>query len=77
MTTNKTPKTEEKKPKEKATKSRAEKRKSKAAASDEEMADAGEPEPEEKPLDPVEARKAREKEGEQIRSPTEIVANLM
>jgi len=35
--------------------------------SDEEMADVGEPEPEEKPLDPLEARKAREKEGEHIR----------
>lgn len=65
MTTNKTPKTEEKKPKEKATKAKTEKRKSKAAAvSDEEMVDA-EPEPEEKPLDPAEARKAREKEGKQ------------
>lgn len=30
------------------------------------MADVAEPEPEEKPLDPVEARKAREKEGEHI-----------
>ena len=66
MTTNKTPKTEEKKPKERATKARAEKRKSKAATSDEDMADVGEPEPEEKPLDPLEARKAREKEGEHI-----------
>ncbi|OQV01520.1 PWWP domain-containing protein isoform 2 [Cladophialophora immunda] len=63
LTTNKTPKTEEKKPKEKATKARSEKRKSRAAQEDEEMADAVEPEPEEKPLDPVEARKAREKEG--------------
>ncbi|KIW33066.1 hypothetical protein, variant 2 [Cladophialophora immunda] len=62
LTTNKTPKTEEKKPKEKATKARSEKRKSRAAQEDEEMADAVEPEPEEKPLDPVEARKAREKE---------------
>ncbi|KIX94688.1 uncharacterized protein Z520_09734 [Fonsecaea multimorphosa CBS 102226] len=62
LTTNKTPKTEEKKPKEKATKGRADKRKSRAAQEDEEMADVVEPEPEEKPLDPVEARKAREKE---------------
>lgn len=63
MTTNKTPKTEEKKQKEKAPKAKAEKRKSKAApVSDEEMVEA-EPEPEEKPLDPAEARKAREKEG--------------
>ncbi|OAG39467.1 hypothetical protein AYO21_06295 [Fonsecaea monophora] len=62
LTTSKTPKTEEKKPKEKATKARSEKRKSRAAQEDEEMADAVEPEPEEKPLDPVEARKAREKE---------------
>ena len=68
MTTNKTPKTEEKKPKEKATKAKSEKRKSKAAASDEEMADVAEPEPEERPLDPLEARKAREKEGEHFRS---------
>ncbi len=64
MTTSKTPKTEEKKPKEKATKGKSDKRKSKAAQEDEEMADAPEPEPEEKPLDPAEARKAREKEGE-------------
>ena len=69
MTTNKTPKTEEKKPKEKASKAKPERRKSKAAAaaaaaSDEEMVDA-EPEPEEKSLDPAEARKAREKEGKQ------------
>jgi hypothetical protein len=63
LTTNKTPKTEEKKPTEKATKGRSERRKSKPADDDEEMADAPEPEPEEKPLDPVEARKAREKEG--------------
>ncbi|KIX02242.1 uncharacterized protein Z518_08181 [Rhinocladiella mackenziei CBS 650.93] len=62
LTTNKTPKTDEKKPKEKATKAKAEKRKSKAATSDEEMVDAGEPEQEEKHLDPAEARKAREKE---------------
>ncbi|KIW86897.1 uncharacterized protein Z519_12519 [Cladophialophora bantiana CBS 173.52] len=62
LTTNKTPKTEEKKPKEKATKARSEKRKSRAAQEDEEMVDAVEPEPEEKPLDPVEARKSREKE---------------
>ncbi|EXJ80677.1 hypothetical protein A1O3_06961 [Capronia epimyces CBS 606.96] len=62
LTTSKTPKTEEKKPKEKATKARSEKRKSKAATSDEEMVDAAQPEPDEKPLDPVEARKAREKE---------------
>ncbi|KEF58799.1 uncharacterized protein A1O9_03642 [Exophiala aquamarina CBS 119918] len=62
LNTNKTPKTEEKKPKEKAPKAKPEKRKSKAApVSDEEMVDA-EPEPEEKPLDPAEARKAREKE---------------
>ncbi|RVX74409.1 hypothetical protein B0A52_01535 [Exophiala mesophila] len=61
----KTPKTEEKKAKEKAAKAKPERRKSKAAAaapaSDEEMVDA-EPEPEEKPLDPAEARKARDKE---------------
>ncbi|ETI27356.1 hypothetical protein G647_09546 [Cladophialophora carrionii CBS 160.54] len=62
LTTSKTPKTEEKKPKEKASKPRSERRKSKAAQEDEEMADAPEPEPEEKPLDPVEARKSREKE---------------
>ncbi|KIV84314.1 hypothetical protein, variant [Exophiala sideris] len=62
LTTSKTPKTEEKKPKEKAPKAESKKRKSKAPAEDEEMADAGEPEPEEKPLDPVEERKAREKE---------------
>ncbi|EXJ90254.1 hypothetical protein A1O1_03353 [Capronia coronata CBS 617.96] len=61
LTTSKTPKTEEKKPKEKASKARSEKRKSKAATSDEEMVDA-QPEPEEKPLDPAEARKARERE---------------
>jgi hypothetical protein len=61
LTTSKTPKTEEKKPKEKSTKSKSERRKSKQIE-DEEMVDA-EPEPEEKPLDPVEARKAREKEG--------------
>ncbi|KAI1619116.1 hypothetical protein EDD36DRAFT_427894 [Exophiala viscosa] len=62
LTTGKTPKTEEKKPKEKAPKAESKKRKSKAAAEDEEMADVGEPEPEEKPLDPAEERKAREKE---------------
>ncbi|OAP59778.1 hypothetical protein AYL99_04780 [Fonsecaea erecta] len=62
LTTNKTPKTEEKKPKERATKARSEKRKSRAAQEDDEMADVAEPEPEEKPLDPVEARKTREKE---------------
>ncbi|KAK5197349.1 hypothetical protein LTR92_003288 [Exophiala xenobiotica] len=62
LTTSKTPKTEEKKPKEKAPKPKSERRKSKAAVEDEEMADVAEPEPEEKPLDPVEARKAREKE---------------
>jgi hypothetical protein len=61
LTTGKTPKTEEKKPKEKSNKSKSERRKSKHAE-DEDMVDA-EPEPEEKPLDPVEARKAREKEG--------------
>ncbi|KIW16850.1 hypothetical protein PV08_04040 [Exophiala spinifera] len=61
LTTSKTPKTEEKKPKEKAPKAKSEKRKSKAAVEDEEMVDA-EPEAEEKPLDPAEARKAREKE---------------
>ncbi|KAK6364884.1 hypothetical protein LTS17_011788 [Exophiala oligosperma] len=61
LTTSKTPKTEEKKPKEKASKAKSEKRKSKAAVEDEEMVDA-EPEVEEKPLDPAEARKAREKE---------------
>jgi len=63
LTTGKTPKTEEKKPKEKAPKAESKKRKSKAAADDEEMADVGEPEPEEKPLDPAQERKDREKEG--------------
>ena len=61
MTTNKTPASTEKKPKEKPAKAKIEKRKSKAPVSDEEMADA--PEEEEiKSLDPVEARKARERE---------------
>lgn len=59
MTTGKTPTTTEKKPKEKATKPKSEKKKKAAQESEEE------PEPEKDeapPLDPVEARKAREKE---------------
>ena len=62
LTTNKTPAATEKKPKDKEAKPKRERKKSKAAASDEEMADAQEEEPE-KPQDPEEARKAREREG--------------
>jgi hypothetical protein len=77
LTTNKTPKTEEKKPKEKTSKSKSEKRKSKAAINDEEMADVGEAEAEVKPVDPVQASKDREKEGRKTRQKWTTVADIL
>src|ERR1700728_104274 len=66
LTTPKAPGTTEKKETAKASKPKSEKKKpAKAAASDEEMADEEAKEPA-KPVDPIQERKDREKEGEHL-----------